>query len=126
MRRAPVRLYGAAAGARAAGLGAVHLGERLPRGRDLGDPLQLVSVPGELVRSGALRMDARELERAAQWRDRALFGEAPQARVRRVRLRLRLQARARRPARGRSGLDHRARDALAERLLSRQSLRLAR
>src|SRR5262249_38039678 len=125
MRRAPVRLYGPAAGPRAADLGAVHLGERLPRGRDLGNSLQLVSVPGELVRSGALRVDARELERAAQRTDCALFGQAPQARVRGVRLRLRLQARARGPARGRSGLDHRPRHALAERLLPRQSLRMA-
>src|SRR5262249_60102060 len=105
MRRAPVRLYGPAACARAADLGAVQLGERLPRGRDLGNPVQLVPVPGELLRSGALRVDARELERAAQRAGCALFGQAPQARVRGVRLRLRLQARTRGSARGRSGLD---------------------
>ncbi len=58
--------------------------------------------------------------------DRALCSQASQARVRGVRLRLRLQARARRPARGRPGLDRRTRGALAERLLSRQSFRMAR
>ena len=65
MRRAPVRLYGAAAGAGAAGLGAVHLGERLPRGRRLRHSVQLVPVPGELLRSGAFRVDARQLDRCA-------------------------------------------------------------
>ena len=59
-------LYGAAARARTAGVGAVHLGERLSRSRPLRRPLQLVSVPGELVRSSALRMDARQLEPSAQ------------------------------------------------------------
>ena len=63
MRRPAVCLYGAAAGAGAAGVGAVHLGERLPRGGALRHPLQLVPVPGELLRPRALRMDARELER---------------------------------------------------------------
>ena len=38
MRRAPVCLYGTAARARAAGLGAVHMGERVSRGRALGVP----------------------------------------------------------------------------------------
>src|SRR5262245_16725313 len=125
MRGASLRLYGPAAGARAAGVGAVHLGEWFPRGGDLRHPLQLVPVPGELLRPRALRMDARELERAAQRPDRALRSEAPQARVRGVRVRLRLQARARRTKGGRSGLDDWARDAVAERLLSRQSLRMA-
>ena len=62
MRGAAVRLYGPAAGAGAAGVGAVHLGERLSRGGDLRHSLQLVPVPGELLRSRAFRMDARELE----------------------------------------------------------------
>src|SRR5262245_8841872 len=100
MRWAPVRLHGPAAATRAADLGAVHLGEWLPRGGDLGNPLQLVPVPGELVRPGPFRMDARELERAPQWAHRALRGQALEAGVRGVRLRLCVQARARRPGRG--------------------------
>ena len=70
MRRASVRLYGPAAGAGAADLGAVHLGERFPRGGDLRHSLQLVPVPGELLRSRAFRMDARELGRAHQGQGR--------------------------------------------------------
>ena len=95
MRRAAVGLYGPAAGARIAGLGAVHLGERLPRGRALGRALQLVPVPGKLLRPGALRMDARELEPAARRQAGALCRQAHAAQVRGVRLRLHLQTHAR-------------------------------
>ena len=55
---------GPAAGAGIAGVGAVHLGQRLSRDRARRRAVQLVSVPGELHRSGALRMDARQLGRA--------------------------------------------------------------
>ena len=51
-----------AAGAAAAELGAVHLEERLRADRVLGNPVQLVPVPGELDRSRAFRVDARQLE----------------------------------------------------------------
>ena len=126
VRRPAVGLYGPAARARAPGLGAVHLGERLSRSRALRRPLQLVSVPGELLRSGALRMDARQLEPAAQRQDRSLCQQAPQAQVRGVRLRLHLQARARGFRRAQSVLDRGPRRAVAERLLSRQPFRMAR
>src|SRR5262245_65670117 len=124
MRGTVVGLYGTAAGAGAAGLGAVHLGERLPRDRALGRALQLVPVSGELLRPRALRVDARQLEPAARRQDRSLFEQAPQAQVRGVRLRLRLQARARGFRRAQSALDRGARGAVAERLLPRQSLRV--
>ena len=64
LRRPAVGLHGSAAGAGAAGVGAVHLGERLPRDRARRRALQLVSVPGKLHRPGAFRMDARQLGRA--------------------------------------------------------------
>src|SRR5262249_23166996 len=82
MRGPALRLYGAAARARAAGVGAVHVGERLPRDRALGRALQLVPVPGELLRPRALRMDARQLDPAACRQDRSLCAEASQAQVR--------------------------------------------
>ena len=72
VRRPAVGLYGAAAGARTAGVGAVHLGERLPRDRALRRAVQLVPVPGELLRPRAFRMDARQLEPAARRQDRSL------------------------------------------------------
>src|SRR3954469_19658841 len=126
MRRPPVRLYGTATGAGAADLGAVYLGERISRGGGLRDSMQLVPVPGELLRSGTLRVDARELERSPARQKRRLCRQASQARVRGIRLRLHLQARARRPARGRSSVDRWAGDAMAERLLSREPFRMAR
>ena len=126
MRRPAVGLYGTAAGARAPGLGAVHLGERLSRGRALRRPLQLVSVPGELLRSRALRMDARQLDPSAERQDRSLCQQASQAQVRGVRLRLHLQARARGLRRAQSVLDRGPDRAVAERLLSRQPFRMAR
>src|SRR5439155_25970011 len=76
MRRTLMGLYGPAARARAAGVGAVHLGERLSRDRALGRAVQLVSVPGELLRPRAFRMDARQLDLAAQRQDRSLCREA--------------------------------------------------
>ncbi len=85
VRRTAVRLYGAAAGARTAGLGAVHLGERLPRGGAVRHSLQLVPVPGELLRSRAFRVDARQLDGAAEGPERPLCQQAPQAEVRGVR-----------------------------------------
>ena len=104
MRRAAVGLSGPAAGARAAGLGAVHLGERLPRDRALRRALQLVPVPGELLRPRALRVDARELEPAARRQDRSLWPQAPAAQVRGVRLRLHLQAHPRGHRRAQSAI----------------------
>ena len=65
MRGPAVGLHGSAAGARAAGVGAVQLAERLSRDRAGRRAVQLVPGPGELDRSRALRMDARQLERAA-------------------------------------------------------------
>src|SRR5205085_10646254 len=60
-RRRVVDLYGTGTHAGAADLGAIHLGERLSRGGAVRNPLQLVSVPGKLLRSRAFRVDAREL-----------------------------------------------------------------
>ena len=65
MRRPAVGLHGSAAGAGTAGVGAVHLAQRLSRDRARRRAVQLVPVPGELHRPGAFRMDARQLERAA-------------------------------------------------------------
>ena len=56
-----VGLHGPEARARAAGVGAVQLAERLPRDRAGRRAVQLVPGPGELHRPGALRMDARQL-----------------------------------------------------------------
>src|SRR5262245_7142131 len=105
MRRVAVRLYGAAAYAGASGLGAVHLGERLPRDRALRRALQLVPVPGELLRPGAFRVDARHLADAAEGPGRLSRPEAPEAQVRGVRPRLSVQAHAREPGRDRRLLD---------------------
>ena len=52
--------------------------------------------------------------------------QASETQIRGIRARPDLQARTRRPERGRSLLDHRPRGAVAERLLSRQSFRMAR
>ena len=119
--------HGPAAGARAAGLGAVHLGERLPRDRARRRALQLVPVPGELHRPGALRMDARELERAAR-----AARPAPTA-PKHLKLKFEefdhgfIYKRVREDSDERNPqLDGRARRAVAERLLSRQPLRVAR
>src|SRR5262249_25844322 len=60
-----VDLYGSATDAGAPGVGTVHLGEWLSRDRALRRALQLVPVPGELMRPRALRMDARQLEPSA-------------------------------------------------------------
>src|SRR4029079_9713229 len=125
MRRPAVDLYGTPAGARAPGLGAVHLGERLSRSGALRRPLQLVSVPGELLRASASRMDAAELAPSAERQDRSLCQQACQAQVRGVRLRLYLQARARGLRRAQSVLDRGPARAVAERLLSRQPFRMA-
>ena len=56
--RPAVGLHGARPGARTAGMGSVHVEERLRRDRLRGSSVQLVPVPGKLDRSGALRMDA--------------------------------------------------------------------
>ena len=64
-----VGLHGPAARARVAGVGAVQLAERLPRDRAGRRAVQLVPGPGELHRSGALRMDARQLERTGMQGD---------------------------------------------------------
>ena len=58
---AAVGLHGPEARARAAGVGAVRLAERFSRNRAGRRAVQLVSGPGELHRSRALRMDARQL-----------------------------------------------------------------
>ena len=81
-RRAVVGLPGSAAGARAAGLGALHLAERLSPDRDGRRAVQLVPVPGELDRSGAFRMDARQLEQPRCAATAPIRAEAPQGRVR--------------------------------------------
>ena len=94
--------------------------------RALRRALQLVSVPGELLRPRALRMDARQLEPAARPARPVPMPQASQAQVRGVRLRLHLQARARGLRRAQSVLDRRPRRAVAERLLSRQPFRMAR
>ena len=62
--------------ARAAGadLGDLHLDKRLPPDRVRRYALQLAAMPGELHRSGAFRMDARELDPAAERRRRRLTG----------------------------------------------------
>ena len=60
-----VGLPGSATGAAGPQLGAVHLAERLRPDRVRRRAVQLVSVPGKLHRSPALRVDAHELERAA-------------------------------------------------------------
>ena len=46
------------------------------------NPVQLVPVPGKLDRSGAFRMDARQLEHTAEGRDGPLCADAPEGRVR--------------------------------------------
>src|SRR5439155_221688 len=66
MRGPLMDLYGAAADAGTAGVGTVHVGERLSRNRALRRSLQLVPVPGELLRPRALRVDARQLEPSAE------------------------------------------------------------
>src|SRR5438128_3352716 len=86
MRGAVVDLYGAAAGARAAGLGTVHLGKWLSRNCALRRSLQLVPVPGKLLRPCALRVDARQLEFAAQRQGGPLRLQAPHAQIRGIRL----------------------------------------
>ena len=126
MRRPAVGLSGPAAGAGTAGVGAVHLAQRLSRDRARRRAVQLVSVPGELHRPGAFRVDARQLGRPHARRRCQRRAEASQAQVRGVRPRLHLQARARGPERGGSLLDRRARRAVAERFLSRQPFRMAR
>src|SRR5262245_43203706 len=126
MRGPVVDLYGTAADAGTAGVGAVHVGERLSRSRALRRSLQLVPVPGELLRPRALRVDARELEHAAERQGRSLCRQAPQAQVRGIRLRLHLQAGARGLRRAQSVLDRGPHRAVAERLLPRQSFRMAR
>src|SRR6516165_2781952 len=95
MRGPVVDLYGAAADAGPAGVGAVHVGERLSRDRALRRSLQLVPVPGELLRPRTLRVDARQLDPSPERQGRSLRRQAPQAQVRGIRLRLRLQAGAR-------------------------------
>ena len=65
VRRPSLRLSRPGARAGTAEMGAVHLGQRLSRDRARGRSVQLVSVPGKLHRSGALRVDARQLERPA-------------------------------------------------------------
>src|SRR5262249_17008169 len=87
MRGPPLDLYGAAADTGTAGVGAVHVGERLSRNRALRRSLQLVPVPRQLLRPRALRVDARELEPAAERQGRPLCRQAPQAQVRGIRLR---------------------------------------
>src|SRR5262249_13872394 len=119
-------LYGAAADPGTAGVGAVHVGKWLSRNRAVRRSLQLVPVPGELLRPRALRMDARQLEPAVERQGRSLCQQAPQAQVRGIRLRLRLQAGARGLRRAQSVLDRGPCRALAERLLPRQSFRMAR
>src|SRR6516165_10221211 len=92
MRGPVVDLYGSATGAGAPGVGTVHLGEWLSRDRALRCALQLVPVPGELLRPRALRMDARQLEPSPQRQGGALRRQAPEAQVRGIRLRFHLQA----------------------------------
>ena len=126
MRGSALRLYGPAAGAGTAGVGAVHLAQRFPRDRARRRALQLVPVPGELDRPGAFRMDARQLGQPAARRRRQRCAQASQAQIRGVRSRLHLQARARGAERTGPLLDGRARRAVAQRFLSRQSFRMAR
>src|SRR5262245_17551391 len=126
MRRAVMDLYGAAADAGTAGVGAVHVGERLSRSRALRRSLQLVSVSGELLRPRAFRVDARQLEPAAHWQGGALRQQAPQAQVRGIRPRLYLQAGARGFRRAQSVLDRGPHRAVAEWILPRQPFRMAR
>ena len=98
--RPALGVSGPAAGAAGAGLGAVQLEERLRADRVLDHPLQLVPVPGELDRSRAFRMDARQLVDAAQGQARPLRRQAPEGRVRRIRIRLSsIAASARTPTR---------------------------
>src|SRR5947209_8862311 len=125
MRGAVVDLYGAAASARAAGLGTVHLGKWLSRNCALRRSLQLVPVPGKLLRPCALRVDARQLEFAAQRQDGPLRQQAPQAQIRGIRLWVHLQTGARGFRRAESVLDGGSARAVAERLLPRQSFRMA-
>jgi hypothetical protein len=66
--RVAVGVPRAGAGAARPDLGAVHLGQRLRADRLRRDPVQLVPVPGELNRSGALRMAARQLVARAERR----------------------------------------------------------
>ena len=106
--RAALGLHGAAARAAAARLGTVHLDERLRADRLLRDPVQLAAVPGKLDRSGALRVDAPQLEHARCAARPAAGARAPQDRLRRVRVRLHLPPRAARTRRGRRALDDRA------------------
>ena len=118
-------LHGAAAGAGAARVGSLLVARRLCPGGDQRGALQLVPVPGEFDRPGALRMDARELGQAAAHPRHDPRAHAPEARLRGVRLRLHLppcQGRQRRAGRG---LDRRPRLPVAERLLPRRAFRMA-
>ena len=127
MRRAAVGLYGPAAGAGIAGLGAVHLGERFPRGRALRRALQLVPVPGKLLRPGALRMDARELEPAARRQDRVPMPPSTCSSSSRSSTTASSTSASARTATSAIRIWTVGPDrALAERLLSRQPLRVAR
>src|SRR6202011_647845 len=86
VRRSAVYLYGSAACSRIAGVGAVHVGERLSRDRALRRSLQLAAMPGELLRSRAFRVDARQLVATACRQDGPLREQAPEAQIRGVRV----------------------------------------
>src|SRR5262249_39939905 len=113
MRGSVVDLYGPAADTGAPGVGTVHLGEWLSRDRALRRALQLVPVPGELLRPRAFRMDARQLEPSAQRQGGALRRQAPEAQVRGIRLRFHLQAGARGFRRAQTELNAKPRRARA-------------
>ena len=113
------------AGAAAARLGAVHVDQRLPADRDLRDSVQLVPVPGELDRSGALRVDARELGRDDAGRQRAAVPKHLKLGFEEFEYGWCIGVCARAAVRQRA-VDGGPRRPVAELLLPRRSLRMAR
>ncbi len=80
--RPALGVYGPTASARGAGVGALHLGQRLRPDRAERNPMQLVPVPGKLDRSGPLRVAARQLGSApARANQRQKTADAPARRL---------------------------------------------
>ena len=124
--RAPVGLSRTAAGSAGARLGILLLAQRLSPDRPGRNPVQLVPVPGELDRPGALRMDAFQLGRPPRRRHRPLHPAARESRFQRVRVRLPIQAHPHRHHRRGPAVDGRPRLPVAERAVHRQPHRIPR
>ena len=125
--RPVVGLHGATRQEAAASeLRALPAPQRLRADRARRRALQLVPVPREHDRPGALRVAARHLvTHLARPDQRRETADAPEAQLRRVRARLPVPARARGTERRRRAVDRRPRLAVAAWVLSRKPLRVA-